>query len=114
MYDDHGDEQFGHDMRHKPPRADLLTSRGQESCIGRFAYAQMNRSQEINFSEYATLLFCLVQGATHLIPLDPANYFVSWVPVKVNLPWILPADAAAFAGILLLVWLASRKVVSGK
>ena len=58
------------------------------------------------------LLFCLVQGTTHLIPLDPVNYFVSWVPVKVNLPWILLADAAAFAGILLLVWLASRMVVS--
>lgn len=53
MYDDHGEELFGHDGRHKPPMADLLTSRGQESCIGRFAYAQMNRSQEINFSEYA-------------------------------------------------------------
>ncbi|MBR4774854.1 MAG: ABC transporter permease [Bacteroidales bacterium] len=58
------------------------------------------------------LLFCLVQGTTHLIPLDPANYFVSWVPVKVDLLWILPADAAAFAGILLLVWLASRVVVA--
>ena len=50
-YDDDG--LFGHDMRHKPPRADLLTSRGQESCIGRLAYSQMNRSREINFSEYA-------------------------------------------------------------
>lgn len=58
------------------------------------------------------LLFCLVQGTTHLIPLDPANYFVSWVPVKVNLPWILLADAVAFAGILALVWLPSRLVVS--
>ena len=51
------------------------------------------------------LLFCLIQGTTHLIPLDPANYFVSWVPVHVNLPGILLADAAAFAGILLLLWI---------
>lgn len=57
------------------------------------------------------LLFCLVQGTTHLIPLDPANYFVSWVPVKVNLLWILGADAVAFAGILALIWLPSRLVV---
>ena len=53
MYDDHGQELFGHDMRHKPPMADLLTSRGQESCIGRLAYSQMNRELEINASEYA-------------------------------------------------------------
>ena len=58
------------------------------------------------------LLFCLIQGTTHLIPLDPANYFVSWVPVHVSLPWILAADAAAFLGILLLLWLPSRVVAS--
>ena len=51
------------------------------------------------------LLFCLIQGTTHLIPLNPDNYFVSWVPVHVNLLWIVLADAAAFAGILLLLWL---------
>ena len=51
------------------------------------------------------LAFCLIQGTTHLIPLDPDNYFVSWVPVHVNLLWILLADAAAFAGILLMLWL---------
>lgn len=53
------------------------------------------------------LLFCFVQGKWHLIPLDPANYFVSYVPVHVNLPWILAADAAAFLGILALLWLPS-------
>ncbi len=58
------------------------------------------------------LLFCLVQGTTHLIPLDPANYFVSWVPVHLNVWWILAADAVAFAGILALLWLPSRVVAS--
>ena len=53
MYDDHGQELFGHDGRHKPPRVDLLTSKGQESCIGRLAYSQMVRSLESNASEYA-------------------------------------------------------------
>ena len=56
------------------------------------------------------LLFCLIQGTTHLIPLDPDNYFVSWVPVHVSLPWILAADAVAFLGILALLWLPSRMV----
>lgn len=58
----------------------------------------------------AALLFCLLQGTLHLIPLDPANYFVSWVPVRVNLLWIVGADVIAFAGILLLLWLPSRVV----
>lgn len=51
----------------------------------------------------AALLFCLVQGATHWIKLDPANYFVSFVPVAVNLPMILLADALAYGVIMLLL-----------
>lgn len=49
------------------------------------------------------LLFCLVQGKTHLLKLDPVNYFVSFVPVHVDWGWILWADAIAFAAIMLLV-----------
>ena len=49
------------------------------------------------------LLFCLVQGTTHLLKLDPANYFVSFVPVSVNLPMILMADAVSYAVIMLLL-----------
>ena len=56
------------------------------------------------------LLFCWIQGSWHLIPLDPANYFVSWVPVHVNVLWILGADAIAFLGILALLWLPSRVI----
>ena len=56
------------------------------------------------------LLFCLVQETTHLIPLDPANYFVSYVPVHVNLLWILAADIMAFLVILAMLWLTARYV----
>ena len=56
------------------------------------------------------LLFCLVQGTTHLIPLDPANYFVSYVPVHVNLLWIMAADIMAFLVILAMLWLTARYV----
>ena len=58
----------------------------------------------------AALLFCLIQGTWHLIPLDPVNYFVAWVPVKVNLLWILGADVIAFIGILLLLWIPTRVI----
>ncbi len=51
-YDDDG--LFGHDMRHKPPRADLLTAKsGWGFSQGRLAYSNMVRSQEGNISEYA-------------------------------------------------------------
>ena len=49
------------------------------------------------------LLFCWIQGATHLIKLDPANYFVSYVPVHVNVPAILAADIGAYIAIMLLL-----------
>ena len=51
----------------------------------------------------AALLFCLIQGTTRLIRLDPSNYFVSFVPVSVNLPMILLSDAAAYGVIMLLL-----------
>lgn len=51
------------------------------------------------------LLFCFIQGSTHLLKLNPENYFVSFVPVAVNVPKILVADAASFVVIMLLLLL---------
>jgi lipoprotein-releasing system permease protein len=48
-------------------------------------------------------LFCIIQDRTHLLKLDPANYFVSFVPVDVNVPTVLVADAVSFAVIMLLL-----------
>ena len=56
------------------------------------------------------LLFCLVQAKTHLIPLDPENYFVSFVPVHVSLPSILAADVVAYIGIILMLWIPARLI----
>ena len=49
------------------------------------------------------LLFCLIQGTTHFLRLDPENYYVSFVPVKVDVLMILSADLIAFAAIMLLL-----------
>lgn len=49
------------------------------------------------------LLFCLIQDKTHFLKLDPANYFVSFVPVSVS-PWmIVIADFAAYLAVMLLL-----------
>jgi lipoprotein-releasing system permease protein len=54
------------------------------------------------------LLFCAIQGSTHLIKLDPANYFVSFVPVHVNLPLIIGADIIAYLAMMAMLMLSVR------
>lgn len=49
------------------------------------------------------IIFCVIQSRTHLLRLDPENYFVSFVPVHPDLGLILLADVAAFAVIMLLL-----------
>lgn len=49
------------------------------------------------------LLFCLVQDKTHLLKLDPVNYYVSFVPVHVDLGYVLAADMVSFCAIMLLL-----------
>ena len=53
------------------------------------------------------LAFCLVQGKWHLLKLDPANYFVPYVPVSVDILSILSADVVAYLIIMLLMLIPS-------
>lgn len=54
---------------------------------------------------------CYIQNATHLIELDPVNYFVSYVPVHLNVMEIVAADAIAFISIMILLILPSLFVL---
>jgi len=54
------------------------------------------------------LLFCAVQESTHMIKLDPANYFVSFVPVSVNIGLILVADVLAYLLMMAMLLLSVR------
>lgn len=49
------------------------------------------------------MLLCLIQSKLHLIKLDPQNYFLSFVPIKLDIPMILSADFIAFAVIMLML-----------
>jgi lipoprotein-releasing system permease protein len=51
----------------------------------------------------AAIGFCLLQDWLHLFKLDPANYFVSFVPVEMNIADILSVDLISFAVIMLLL-----------
>ena len=55
------------------------------------------------FGNLIAILFCLIQGTTHLLRLNPENYFVSFVPVNLDLAMILCADILAFVVIMLLL-----------
>lgn len=56
------------------------------------------------------LCLCAIQKYTHAIRLDPVNYFVSYVPVDINLPVILMVDVLAFALIMLVLMIPCRFV----
>lgn len=49
------------------------------------------------------ILFCIIQGTTHILGLDPENYFVSYVPVDLDLGMIALADAVSFSVIMVLL-----------
>lgn len=49
------------------------------------------------------LLFCLVQGRTHLLKLDPKNYFISFVPVDVDWVAVFGVDVVCFVLIMLIL-----------
>lgn len=53
------------------------------------------------------ILLCLVQKYTKIISLDPANYFVQYVPVRLDFVTILSVDLISFAAIMLLLLIPS-------
>jgi lipoprotein-releasing system permease protein len=54
---------------------------------------------------------CFIQDMTHVISLDPVNYFVSYVPVHLDVLEILKADLVAFVSIIALLVLPSMFVL---
>lgn len=52
-------------------------------------------------------VFCLVQGTTHLIRLNPDNYFIGFVPVHIDLWMVILADAAVYMAVMLLLLIPS-------
>ena len=55
----------------------------------------------------AAFIFCAIQHLTRFITLDPENYFISYVPVHLEIYKIMAADAAAYIVIMLLLLLPS-------
>ena len=51
------------------------------------------------------LVLCLIQGTTHVLRLNPQNYFVSFVPVSMDWSYLILANLAALAIAMVMVLL---------
>ena len=49
------------------------------------------------------IVLCLLQSQLHVLKLDPANYFVSFVPVNIEALSILAVDIISFLIIMLML-----------
>lgn len=78
-----------------------MTDRGISAAF--LARAAVLVAKGMAIGNSLAFLFCIIQDRTHLLKLDPANYFVSFVPVDINVPMVLAADVVSFAVIMLLL-----------
>ena len=53
------------------------------------------------------LAFCLLQGRTHLFRLNPENYFLSFVPIHVDVGTLVFVDIASYIVIMVLLLIPS-------
>ncbi len=53
------------------------------------------------------LSFCFIQDKWHILKLDPVNYFVSYVPIDINISIVLLCDIISFILIMLILLLPS-------
>ena len=51
---------------------------------------------------------CLIQKYTHVLKLDPANYFVSFVPIRLQIPQLILLNVVSTALLMLLISLSTR------
>lgn len=57
------------------------------------------------------LLFCLIQSTTHVISLNPENYFISFVPVNINVWQVILVDIISYLATMLLLVLPCQMVL---
>lgn len=56
----------------------------------------------------AAFILCQLQKTFHIIKLDAESYFIDYVPIALDIPYILVSELVAFAVIMLLLWLPCR------
>lgn len=72
--------------------------------------ASNNTLKGLFIGDIAALILCLIQAKTHIIKLDPQNYFVSFVPIHIDLSGILLTNILAWICVMLFVLIPARRI----
>lgn len=95
-------------MMERTPMIGLLKALGGPDPLIRrmFLYVGLNMvGWGLFIGNLVGLTLCWLQWQFHLIPLDPKNYFVTYVPISWDWPTILALNAATVGLIALVLWL---------
>lgn len=95
-------------MMERTPMIGLLKALGGPDPLIRrlFLYVGLNMvGWGLLIGNVVGLTLCWLQWQFHLIPLDPKNYFVTYVPIAWNWPTILALNGATIGLIALVLWL---------
>ena len=95
-------------MMERTPMIGLLKALGGPDPLIRrlFLYVGLNMvGWGLLIGNVVGLTLCWLQWQFHLIPLDPKNYFVTYVPIAWNWPTILALNGATVGLIALVLWL---------
>jgi len=95
-------------MMERTPMIGLLKALGSPDPLIRrlFLYVGLNMvGWGLLIGNVVGLTLCWLQWQFHLIPLDPKNYFVTYVPISWDWPTILALNGATVALIALVLWL---------
>ncbi|GAB2531332.1 ABC transporter permease [Spirosoma aerophilum] len=97
-------------MMERTPMIGLLKALGGPNALIRrmFVFVGLNMvGWGLLIGNVVGLAFCFLQQRFKLIPLDPKNYFVSYVPIAWDWETILALNAATVLLISLVLWLST-------
>ena len=95
-------------MMERTPMVGLLKALGGPNALIRrmFVFVGLNMvGWGLLIGNVAGLGLCYVQDRFKLIPLDPKNYFMSYVPIVWDWPTILALNGATLVLIALILWI---------
>lgn len=95
-------------MMERTPMIGLLKALGGPNPLIRrmFLYVGLNMvGWGLLIGNVVGLTLCWLQWQFRLVPLDPKNYFVTYVPISWDWPTILALNGATIALIALVLWL---------
>jgi len=97
-------------MMERTPMIGLLKAMGSPNSLLRMLFLYVGLDMVIKGLVLGNLIglgLCYLQDRFHFIPLDPKNYYMSYVPIEWNLTVIGLANLATLALIALVLWLST-------